>query len=279
VVQQPGLKGGTLDQIVARFRGIFPSANGDSLDRMLEAMRSMDRFTNDKIAEGHKFVQPWAELAQNNHVRARQMARFTRDATMANVNPEPGGDNSHLGKDAARWYQAKAQLARLQEEFATFTPEERKLILDTSKYFRDAQNERTMAHIALILNAHAPTLSPQAYSQITRSTMNGTLSEDDAAIIDNDAVFKYLQQAGGLRLIKGMYFPLERHGNYVVRTLDHLGDTHGGNVVATEPDGNVIVEWRGATKKEAQAKFKTFAENNNNLIGGVGVRRYLPDGT
>jgi hypothetical protein len=201
------------------------------------------------------------------------------EATMANVNPEPGGDNSHLGKDAARWYQSKAQLARLQAEFAGFKPEFQKLILDTSRYFREAQNERVQAHIANILNAHDATLSPQAYSQITRNTMNGTLSEDDAGIIDSDAVFKYLQQATGAAGYQGNVLPAaasrQPHRPHARPYRRHQRRQGRRDRQGRERHRRVAAP----TDKAARAAYKGFADNTKNVITSVGKRRYLPDGT
>jgi hypothetical protein len=274
-----GLKGGTLDQIVRQFRGYFPSANGDPLERLLAALQKQDVFVRGKIAEGHQHVQAWLEAAQKSPEEAHRIARFVTEATMANVNPEPGGDNSHLGKDAARWYQSKAQLARLQAEFAGFKPEFQKLILDTSRYFRDAQNERVQAHIANILNAHDATLSPQAYSQITRNTMNGTLSEDDAGIIDNDAVFKYLQQATGLRPSRGCTSRC-----CVTATRSSARSTISATPTAARSSrptrmGTSSSSGARLTDKAARAAYKVSPTSTKNVITSVGKRRYLPDGT
>jgi hypothetical protein len=277
--RRTGLKLATIDQIARQFRGKFQTTNGDGIERIQEALQRQEVFVGDKTAEGHKWAQRFAEIKQSNPDEAEKAARVMIDATTNNVNLGPNADNSHLGKDAARYYQNKKQLARLQAEYASLKPETQAFIQESAKYYRDTQNEMVKALIANVLNAHDTTLSPQAYAQLTRNTMNGTLSEDDAGIIDNEAVFNWLRGTQGLRVVKGIYFPLMRHGDIVVRTRDKVGDLHGGKVVETDKDGNVVVEWRAATDKAARAAYKSVAEATDNPITSVGKRRYLPDGT
>jgi hypothetical protein len=277
-----GLKLRTLDQIVRGEAHLFDRARGEGnpLQRIYNALSEQTVFVDKKRKEGQEWAQRFKELEQSaGRDVMNRAASLMIDATMADVNLGPGADNSHLGKDAARYYQNKAQLARLEQQFESLPQEVRSFILDSAAYYRTTQNEMTRALISNVLQAHAPTLSPQAYAQLTTNTMNGTLGDADAAIIDNDTVFKALRDAAGLRVIKGIYFPLMRHGNHVVRTLERLGDLHGGKVVETDKDGNVVLEFTAPKDSAARKMYKAFADSTTAKITSVGKRRYLPDGT
>ncbi len=277
-----GLKLSTFDQIVRGKANLFDRARGEGnpLQRIYNALSEQGVFVDKKRKEGQVWAQKFKELEQSAGRDVMDRAsRLMIDATMADVNLGPNADNSHLGKDAARYYQNKAQLARLQAEFASLPQEVRSFILDSSAYYRTTQNEMTRALISNVLQRTNPNLSPQAYAQLTNNAMNGTLGEADAAILDNDQLFKGLRDAGGLLVRKGIYFPLMRHGDKVVRTLERLGDLHGGKVVETDKDGNVVLEFTAAKDRVARGMFKKFADSTSAKITSVGKRRYLPDGT
>jgi len=281
--RRTGLWAGTIDQIARNMAPAFEGARGDGnpLDRIYDALSKQFVYVDNKRKQGEAIAQGWMELLEK-HGRdmMERAARVWIDATMANVNLGPGADNTHLGKDVARNYQNKAQLARLDAQFAALPVDVQKFILESAKYYRDTQNEMTRTLIGNILRTLAPgSLSPQAYAQLTNNTMNGTLSEDDAAILDNPTLFNALRDSGELRVIQGIYAPLMRHGDFVVRTWAKLGDLHGGRVDHTDKNGNVVVEFKASKDAEARRMYKAFAESTGAKITSVGKRRYLEDGT
>jgi hypothetical protein len=118
-------------------------------------------------------------------------------------------------------------------------------------------------------------LSVQAYAQLTTNTMEGKLTDADAAILDNETAFNALKNSSELRKVEGLYFPLMRHGNHVVRTWTALGELHGGVVGKPDANGNVEVTWEGAKKKDVLALYKKFAESTKALITSTTTERYI----
>jgi hypothetical protein len=281
--RRTGLWAGTVDQIVRTMRPAFEGARGEGnpLDRIYEALSKQAVYVDNKRKDGEAIAQGWLQLIeQHGRDVMGRAAGVWIDATMANVNLGPNADNSHLGKDVARNYQNKAQLARLEQQFAALPTDVQKYILDSATYYRDMQNEMTKALVGNILRSLAPgDISPQAYAQLFNNTLNGTLTEDDAGILDNPTLFNALRDSGELRVVKGIYVPLMRHGKKVVRTRARLGDLHGGQIVETDKHGNVIIEWRAPKDAAARVQYKAFAESTGAKITSVGKRRYLPDGT
>lgn len=277
-----GIRVAPFHYLTKQFDSLF---TGNPMARVQKTMDLM-RVYGDRLQEkGRVHAVEWAKLVQSNIKEATKASHAVIEITRANMNPIDGPAtladllkaNQHFGdikSDKATNYQARANLVRLQKLFMGLEPSTRKQILAAAKYFKDTQNDRTRQAIRKILNVTNSQMltNPEVLTGITERTARGKLTEDDRAAIGDDNLFKALQNAQELRLIEGMYFPLLRHGNFVVTTMDRVGDMHGGKL-----DGDDIIEFRAADDKAARAAFKAFAEdpaNSHIRVETVAKRRY-----
>jgi hypothetical protein len=246
-------------------------------------MRSVNQktFTEENRKAGNALAQKALALEKQFGQRARDGWMIARDSTLAGVDPSPGANNDHLGKNVANNVQRKAALARLQPEFAALPQEVRDYIHEVSKFYADQQDLKTKALIANILKGFeagglTQPLSVQAYAQLTTNTMEGKLTDADAAILDNETAFNALKNSSELRKVEGLYFPLMRHGKHVVRTTTALGELYGGVVGKPDANGDVEVRWEeGDTRKDVLAPYTKFAENTKAVVKSTTTERYI----
>jgi hypothetical protein len=261
--QGTAIKGMAVNQIVTVFAKYFDRARGEGnpLVRIYDALGKQKTFTEENRKAGNALAQKALVLEKQFGQRARDGWMIARDATLAGVDPSPGANNDHLGKNVANNVQRKAALARLQPEFAALPQEVRDYIHEVSKFYADQQDLKTKALIANILKGFeagglTQPLSVQAYAQLTTNTMEGKLTDADAAILDNETAFNALKNSSELRKVEGLYFPLMRHGKHVVRTTTALGELYGGVVGKPDANGDVEVRWEeGNTRKDVLAPY------------------------
>jgi hypothetical protein len=282
-----GLVARTFDQIAQRYRGLFPARDGDALEIINRALQEQTGATNEMRKEGQKWAADFITLREKDPAQARRAAELMIEATMTGVNLIDGPANMaallkanpHLGdlkSDRASNYQARARLPQLQNQFMGLRPETRRFILDSAAYYRTTQNEITKGLVSNILQTMTPGLDALQIGKITSQVLSGTLGADAKATLDNDALFTQLKNAQGLRAVNGLYFPLMRHGNYVVVTRAKFpANLHGGTV-----NGDHI-EWAADKDDDARKGFKAFAQDTSHDldIQAVDKIRRLPDGT
>lgn len=279
-----GLSVGMLDQIVRQFKDIFPS-NG--LARVEEAMQRMATFSDKRAEEGRQWAQKLHDLKASNRAEYDRAANVILRANIDDFDPSQPPDERFTG-DKMRHYQARARFAEVAYDYNNLKPETQKLLRDASAFFRSMQNElaRTKAEETIKLLGLS-NLSPAQIDEIVEATVNGTLTEKDPAtptgksheeLIDNSTIFKALQGAEEMRLARGMYFPLMRHGDYVVRTVERV-DPGAGKIVegGTEKDDFAVIEFRAGTDKEARKQWEAWADANTDGPNVVSVvkKRYL----
>lgn len=245
----------SLDQLRQMNRGVFVDSDGDALEALVAAVQKHVPYANAIREKADKIAQKFHDWAEQNPELARRFADLGVAATMLNVNLGPNADNKHLGKDAWWGWQAKKALAELQREFNALGPEAQALWSEMSSYYRSEQNARTTKLVSNILDTLEIPLTPQERSTITSQVMAGRLDNASKALINNELIVRALERARELRVIEGVYFPLMRHGDYVVKTRDTITNTMGG--VEVEPG---VYEFRDKTKAGARNKARKFAE-------------------
>lgn len=274
-----GYKVATFSQIEQRARGLFPTAKGEAITRVLAAFQKVEKASSNFAEAGHKVAAGFLDIRKRDPKEAQKMAEVVIDLTTSNLNVVDGpadtarllAANPHLGKDAARDYQAKARLPELQKQFMALKPESRRYIMESAKYFRDNQNAIIRQDVSNVLDLVDTPLTDAQRSDLTNKAVNGLLDENDAKLINSEIVFKVLRDTAAFRLVDGIYFPLMRQGNFVVRSKDRITDTFGGKVVGD------VVEFSG-DEKTARAAYKQFAEKTKLRVTGVGKQRRLPGG-
>lgn len=270
----------TLEQLRQTYGRLFEG----HLDRAIQAMQRMQPFVDRERKEGEAFAEAFLNLQKRDPAVAQESALLRIDMTMANVNLLPGkpsldalkAANKHLfGTDpktsdiSAAW-QSKANIEALQARFSKLPADVQKQMLDEQKYYAKMQDRITRKLIENILDYFGGD-AVKNREQIITKTMAGTLTQEDAEGINNATLFNSLKDAKELRAQKGAYYPLMRHGDYVVRTTDAITDTMGG--VEVEPG---VVEFRAAKDKDARAAAKRFAEKTGLTVTRVGKSYYDP---
>ena len=274
----------TFQQLEEQWGYLFDGASANPVTTVVRGVQRMGPFARKSRETAETFAARYAELHRTDRALAEKTAELRNDVTMANVNlllgkptlAELRAVNGHImGKDdksdIANGWQSKAQILELQKRFSSLPEAQQRQLLEEAKFYRDMQNKITHKLIENILDTMAVQLQGTQRQEIVSRTMAGTLTEDDAKLIDNSTVFTALQGAKALRAIKGMYFPLMRHGDYVVRTTDAITDTMGGEEV--EPG---VVEFRAGKDKEARALAKKFAEGSPLTVTRVAKTYYDP---
>jgi len=254
----------TLDQIRQWYRGTFVNERGqDVLEKLISNIQRIRPFADDKRERGEKLAQRFMDFAANNREAANEFADIANSVTMLNANLF--GPNEHWGDNRRDSWQARALLPELQRRFAQVenaSPGARQLYEDMVAYYRDTQNEITRQLVDNILAEHDMDLSSADRASITKKVMEGTLDDAAKELINNSTIFNALKDARALRLIQGDYFPLMRHGEFVVQTRDTIGDLMGG--VEVEPG---VIEFTGKTEKDALKMAEAFAKRETKGAG------------
>lgn len=247
----------TLDQIRQWYRGTFVNAKGeDLLEKIISNIQRIRPFADAKRERGEQLAQRFMDFAAKNREAANEFADIANSVTM--LNAQLFGANEHWGSDRRDGWQARELLPDLQRRFAAIekaNPGARQLYDDMVAYYRDTQNEITRQLVDNILAEHDADLSDAARASLTKKVMEGTLDDAAKELVNNATIFNALKDARALRLVQGDYFPLMRHGDFVVQTRDSIGDLHGG--VEVTPG---VIEFTGETEKEALKKAEAFAK-------------------
>lgn len=247
----------TLDQIRQWYRGTFVNGKGeDVLEKLISNIQRIRPFADSKRERGEQLAQRFMDFAAKNREAANEFADIANSVTM--LNAQLFGANEHWGSDRRDGWQARAVLPDLQRRFAAIeqaNPGVRELYQDMVAYYRDTQNEITRQLVDNILAEHNADLSDADRASLTKKVMEGTLDDAAKELVNNATIFNALKDARALRLVQGDYFPLMRHGEFVVQTRDSIGDLHGG--VEVTPG---VIEFTGKTEAEALKKAEAFAK-------------------
>lgn len=278
----------TLDQIrqFSNNRRLFPADNGgDHADNLVKRVQRWQNFVTEKRRAADVHVQDYENLKRANPQLAQDFALLANDVTMANLNLLKGNPteaqmqaaNRHVyGQDpeksdiAAAW-QSKAQHADLQRRFSKLPEAQQEQFLRAAKYYRETQNEKARAFTEGFLDQLAPEITGQARADLVTKTLAGRLNDEDKAQLKNNTLFDALKSAPEFKSIKGMYFPLMRQGDYVVRTRDKIRDTMGG--VEVEPG---VLEFTG-TDKASRKAAEAFARKTDLTVTRIAKRYYDPE--
>ncbi|MBP33232.1 PLxRFG domain-containing protein [Methylobacterium sp.] len=273
----------TMDQLRQAHSNLFPAGEGKShLDNLVKKVQRWQNYVTDKRRAADVHVQDYENLRRANPKVAQDFAILANDVTMANLNLLKGtptqeqmqAANRHVyGQDpkksdiAAAW-QSKAQHVDLQRRFSALPEAQQDQFLRAARYYRETQNEKARAFAEGILDQLAPEITGQARADLVTKTLAGRLGDEDKALLKNNTLFDALKSAPEFKSIKGMYFPLMRQGDYVVRTRDVIADTMGGTEV--EPG---VVEFSG-TDKQARKAADAFARKTDLSVTRIAKRYY-----
>ncbi|MGU3659233.1 PLxRFG domain-containing protein [Methylobacterium fujisawaense] len=273
----------TMDQLRQAHSNLFPAGEGKShLDNLVKKVQRWQNYVTDKRRAADVHVQDYENLRRSNPKVAQEFAILANDVTMANLNLLKGtptqeqmqAANRHVyGQDpkksdiAAAW-QSKAQHADLQRRFSALPEAQQDQFLRAARYYRETQNEKARAFAEGILDQLAPEITGQARADLVTKTLAGRLGDEDKELLKNNTLFDALKSAPEFKSIKGMYFPLMRQGDYVVRTRDVIADTMGGTEV--EPG---VVEFSG-TEKQARKAADAFARKTDLSVTRIAKRYY-----
>lgn len=278
----------TLDQLrqFSNNRRLFPAENGgDHADNLVKKVQRWQNYVAEKRRAADVHVQDYENLKRANPKLAQDFALLANDVTMANLNLLKGtpteaqmqAANRHVyGQDpeksdiAAAW-QSKALHADIQKRFSALPEAQQEQFLRAARYYRETQNEKARAFTEGILDQLAPEITGQARADLVTKTLNGRLNDEDKAQLKNNTLFDALKSAPEFKSIKGMYFPLMRQGDYVVRTRDKIRDTMGG--VEVEPG---VLEFTG-TDKASRKAAEAFAKKTDLTVTRIAKRYYDPE--
>ncbi|EIZ87143.1 hypothetical protein WYO_0180 [Methylobacterium sp. GXF4] len=273
----------TMDQLRQAHANLFPAGGGAShLDNLVKKVQRWQNYVTEKRRAADVHVQDYENLKRANPKVAQEFAILANDVTMANLNLLKGtptleqmqAANKHVyGQDpkksdiAAAW-QSKAQHADLQRRFSALPEAQQDQFIRAARYYRDTQNEKARAFAEGILDQLAPEITGQARTDLVTKTLSGRLGDEDKTLLKNNTLYDALKSAPEFKSIKGMYFPLMRQGDYVVRTRDVISDTMGGTEV--EPG---VVEFSG-TEKGARRAADAFSGKTDLTVTRIAKRYY-----
>ena len=192
--------------------------------RLFEARAFMER-TKDVILEKFGGLNATLSIARAERDHPEAMAKAKRvlfDSSLHDVNLE--GSNDHLGKDKLMGVQAKAEIARLQKEWADPAIDPvRKTIKDAVKFYRDIHNavsRETINNILAEANINDPALAQRIHE-------SGLTTADREAWADSKLV-NALDQVQELKRRHGWYVPFRRYGGFVSTAHHELSTPSNG---------------------------------------------------
>ena len=249
--------GSTLDQLRQIYKGMFQDDKGDALAQLVEGIQRMAPYSTAKRETADKLAQKFIDYAKADPQKADNLANLAVDATMANVQLGPNANNKHLGKKWRSW-QSLARLPELQNRYATQLDDAgRALYQEMTEFYRNTQNDLTRGLIDNILREVQ--IAPTGRDAFIQRVMDNQMTKaDEALFASQPKVLEALKDATELRAIQGDYFPLMRHGDFVVTTNEKVKDTGGGKEI--EPGK---VEFRAATQREAMRLARDYAESTD----------------
>jgi hypothetical protein len=238
------LKTMTLDFMRQKFGKLFGTKDGNPLDRFVKAVQRRDNIVDEFAEPLERAGVEFEAFAKKNPEEALEFAQLAVDASRLNVKLGKSQDNSHLGKNATKGLQGKKALDKLNARFENNLSEEgRELYSRLTKLYREAHNANVEALAYNILSQLDTKLSNSDLMDMLKRVVEGRLTEDDAKLINNNTVFRALERAAELKVLKGDYFPMMRYGDYVVTTTEKLTDPGWKTVplkVTREKNGKTV---------------------------------------
>lgn len=257
--------------------------------------------TNDKIAtqamhnqeDGNEILAEMASFVRNNPALADDVGALLNDQTMYGVDAKSQlgeGRNAHL--ETSKEYKAKEAKGRtdiehttamdqwaarqahpdLQERYNRIVkahPEYAKLQDKLFDYFRDTQKEMMHEHIDTIMRGYDFKGTDAERAKIRDTLYEGNVDQELRDLMEKTmgkSAAKQLADATHLRIRKGPYKPLMRHGDHAVVGRYKITDT--GKSIA-HPDENT---WEFKTRKDAF----DFVKANKDLFSRADTAYYDP---
>jgi len=176
-------------------------------------------------------------------------AALSHDETSANVFADrPLDQQKHITKKGARDAWRRAQHADLAARYEALPEELQDLHSEALDYFKNAQNEA--AHLLIkngVLKMFDVPASLGTVDALATRIMDRTVTDADKAFLGD--TYDTIAAAGVMSKIDGPYFPLMRHGNWVVRGTYAIKKPSNGVAL-----GDNEFEFKTAAEAEAYAE-------------------------
>lgn len=229
---------------------------GEKYSKAVELKSIMERGKT-KILEqegGTDLLREHAEIQRKyGQDTYNEMGHLGFEATGANVNLGAGADNSHLGKDATRGWQAKARLPELNRRFAALPEDAQALLQRTSDFFKKMQDAASLEKIRNML--HAAEIDEPGLAE--RIHTDG-LTDADKERFKTNGMVNTLKDTLDLRQLEGWYFPLRRYGDFVTTGKHELEAPKGALKV-----GDDTIQFAAAGDAEARRAARDFVESHD----------------
>lgn len=271
-----GFKLMTFDGIRRTAAGWFTDANGDALKSVQDVLQRTTPYVESLREKGLQVAQMLAEHAHANPTEAAIMAERAMNTTSLDIKviDDPNWTladlervNKHFGKEKASGWQGKAHMEEAQIAFMALTPKGRAAWLKATAYYQAAQNETTRTLVGNLIDQLDKTnMAPAARTALVDKVIDGVLTSADEVALGKP-LYNALSNARLLRLMHGEYFPMMRHGKYVVRTTDNLPTNLMGGV--PDPKDTSVVTFRAPKDKQARLKAKAFAQTTDLKVQSV----------
>ena len=271
-LQRWGLAGATVDQLVRWTHTLFKD---NAMRRFEKALQQMHATSQDEDKPGQALAGRWEQLSRDDPLEVQKAAEVFNTANIYDLDPsKPADQDSRLSGKKMKHVQRKAMFPQLREDFLALKPGTRELMEATSSHFKSLQVKQiTQATHNLLYGSKK--FTPAQIKDITDATLDGKLIPADPdnptgqshqEIIDDDGTWRLLKNYFSVLKARGMYFPLMRHGNWVVTTDPKLPEDLKGAKVLTDKTTRAtkMLEWRGSSddEKKLRAQHDAFFEEN-----------------
>lgn len=186
---------------------------------------------------------------------ARTLADVAFDASNFNVDPTAGADNSHLGVDATRGWQAKKMLPSLQARYAELPEDGRALLARGAALFKRTHNDVSLQNIKNILEV-ADINEPGLAERIHRDG----LTEADRERFKENNIVKALNEAHEIKEMKGWYFPFRRYGQFTSTGYTEFATPQGATRISDD-----TVQFHAQGDTAARRAARAFVESQQDL--------------
>lgn len=239
----------TDDQLRQGNENLFgPKDEGNPLRRLTEAIQKMTVSMTHYRDEGDKLTRQMAAMSKKYiGGEFNKFVDLAQRSTMYDLHPDApldSGRNAHLslskettkklaaGKDveheaARNIWQARAMHDDLAKQYRALPEDLKALYQSTRDYFQTTQDKLTRSKVDAVLDA-VDLPSTVKKSDLADRIMHGGMTDDDEKLFgEKKEMARAIRNAEELRVKKGAYFPLMRHGDYVV-TGEHDIETPAG---------------------------------------------------
>lgn len=285
-LQRWGLTGATVDQITRWTHSLFKN---NAMRRFEKALQQMHAASQDADKPGQALAGRWEQLSRDDALEVQKAAEVFNTANIYDLDPsKPMDQDPRLSGNKLKHVQRKAMFPQLREDFLAMKPATRELMEQTSRHFKSLQVAQiTQATTNLLQGSN---LSPAQIKDITDSTLNGKLTATDPdnptgqshqEIINDDGTWRLLKNYFSVLKARGMYFPLMRHGDWVVTTDPKLPENLRGAKVLDDKTtrSTKTLEWRGSEsdQKKLRGQYDAFFEENTDpSLVSSRIVRYEP---